>query len=64
MVQKRLTAMLAALLSLGTADVLVPTATAGDGNSGPQITTGVPTANKRERTSANIVAPGFQAREV
>ena len=58
--QKCLTIALATLLTLGVGDSLVATATAGNGNSGPQITTGVPAANKREGTSANIIAPGFQ----
>jgi len=60
MVQKRLTIALATLLALGVVDSFVATATAGSGNSGPQITTGVPTTNKREGTSANVIAPGFQ----
>jgi hypothetical protein len=60
MVQKRLATALATLLALGAMDSLVTTAAAGSGNTGPQVTTGVPTANKREGTSANILAPGFQ----
>ena len=60
MVQKRLSATLTALLTLGAVNSLAPIAWAKNGNSGPQITTGVPAANKREGTSANIIAPGFQ----
>ena len=61
MAQKRLTVTLVALLSLGAMDSLVTTASAGNRNRfPPPITTGVPTANKREGTSANIIAPGFQ----
>ena len=61
MVQKCLRTTFAALLALGAMDSLVTTASAknGDGHP-PPVTTGVPTANKREGTTANVIAPGFQ----
>lgn len=60
MVQKRLSTTLMALLTLGAVNSIDSMAWAKNGSSGPQITTGVPAANKREGTPANVIAPGFQ----